>query len=281
MVQTNKSKMHLEINNDVELEMNNLTVSKRNKNAKAPQVSLKSKPRMKRSNLGAKSGLSRSKKLKRTAQTSSLESSKKKGAKMFSTAKKGKRISAEKSSGARLHPAHPKNWRQGSAAAKLAAKAPRKEQSKSLKSKPGSSKVLKQAKIRNAAREEAEKSSKIKSVSGPIDKVKELWTKLTSSSEADKNPAADAESETKSIQIKVIARKETDDGSSATTSNSAAPQRENEGSLVDDESVSASDESKIIFMPIQQTSNGKTAEAMDEDSEKKDVDVKDVKIIEQ
>ena len=220
MVKTNKSKMHLEINNDVELDMNNLTISKRNKKSKlslktkAPGFSLKSKPQRKKSNLNTKSSMSKkikqknivfkrisanskassAAKSKMTAMKSSLKSSKGRGAKMATPAKKGKRISAERSaragietakmrkmsSGSRLHPAHKKkNLRQGMA---KMAKAPRKGTYKSLMAKPKSSKVLKQAKIKTSAREKGGQSLNAKSDSGSIKKVKELWSNLTSSS---------------------------------------------------------------------------------------------------
>merc|ERR1712200_303134 len=109
--------------------------------------------------------------------------SKGRGAKMASPAKKGKRISAERSaragietakkrkmsSGSRLHPAHKKkNLRQGTAKMAMA-KDPRKGTSKSLMAKPRSSKVLKQAKIKTSAREKAGQSSNVKSDSGPIE----------------------------------------------------------------------------------------------------------------
>ena len=355
MVKTNKSKMHLEINNDVELDMNNLTVSKRNKKSKlslktkAPGFSLKSKPQRKKSNLNTKSRSSMNKikqknivfkrisanskassaaKSKMTAMKSSLKSSKGRGAKMASPANKGKRISAERSaragietakkrkmsSGSRLHPAHKKkNLRQGMA---KMAKAPRKGTSKSLMAKPRSSKVLKQDKIKTSAREKAGQSSNVKSDSGPIEKVKELWSNLTSSSTPIKTPkrkvtkiAGPAKKRNlaeRSTGARIETAKKKRLVPSGTRNQPAhekhwrrgkvpakltapsfqapqTPQKENEESIADDKSASASNESKTIFMPIQHSSNGNTAEAivvkMDED-DKKDVDVKDVKIFE-
>ena len=354
MVKTNKSKMHLEINNDVELDMNNLTVSKRNKKSKlslktkAPGFSLKSKPQRKKSNLNAESRSSMSKKLKqnnivfkrisakskdssaakskRMAMKSSLESSKGRVAKMATPANKGKRISAERSaragietakkrkmsSGSRLHPAHKKkNLRQGTA---KMAKAPRKGTSKSLMAKPRSSKVLKQAKIKTSAREKAGQSSNVKSDSGPIEKVKELWSNLTSSSTPIKTPKRKVTKIAGPAKKRNLAERFTGARietakkkrlvpsgtrnhpaheknwrrgkvtAKLTAPSSQAPQtrKENEEFITDDKSASASNESKTIFMPIQHSSNGNTAEAIvvkiDED-DKKDVDVKDVKIL--
>ena len=354
MVKTNKSKMHLEINNDVELDMNNLTVSKRNKKSKlslktkAPGFSLKSKPQRKKSNLNTQSRSSMSKKIKQrnivfkrisanskassaakskmTALKSSLKSSKGRGAKMATPANKGKRISAERSaragietakkrkmsSGSRLHPAHKKkNLRQGTA---KMAKAPRKGTSKSLMAKPRSSKVLKQAKIKTSAREKAGQSSNAKSDSGPIEKVKELWSNLTSSSTPIKTPKRKVTKIAGPAKKRNLAERSTGARietakkkrlvpsgtrnhpaheknwrrgkvtAKLTAPSSQDPQtrKENEELIADDKSASASNESKTIFMPIQHSSNGNTAEAivvMDED-DKKDVDVKDVKIFE-
>ena len=352
MVKTNKSKMHLEINNDVELDMNNLTISKRNKKSKlslktkAPGFSLKSKPQRKKSNLNTKSSMSKkikqknivfkrisanskassAAKSKMTAMKSSLKSSKGRGAKMATPAKKGKRISAERSaragietakmrkmsSGSRLHPAHKKkNLRQGMA---KMAKAPRKGTYKSLMAKPKSSKVLKQAKIKTSAREKGGQSLNAKSDSGSIKKVKELWSNLTSSSTPIKTPKGKVTKIAGPAQKRNLAERSSGARietakkkrlvpsgtgkhptheknwrrgkvtAKLTAPSSQAPQtrKENEELIADDKSASASNESKTIFMPIQHSSNGNTAEAivvkMDED-DKKDVDVKDVKIL--
>ena len=63
--------------------------------------------------------------------------------------------------------------------------------------------------------------------------------------------------------------------SSATASNS-------EGSSAGSSGSSASNETQTIYMPIKQSSNGKTAEAIiiKKDEDDKGVDVKDVKILE-
>ena len=129
-----------------------------------------------------------------------------------------------------------------------------------------------------AAKEKAGKRSTVSS--GPIEKVKEFWENLTSSSDSkEKEKAADAESEDKRIQIKVWARKEpvTNKESSATASAS-----DSDGSSAGSGASSASDESQTIYMPIKQSSNGKTAEAIiiKKDKADNDVDVKDVKILE-
>ena len=142
-----------------------------------------------------------------------------------------------------------------------------KNQQRSLKAKSGRSKALKQAKHMSVAKEKAGKSSTVGS--GPIEKVKEFWSNLTSSSDSkDKETAAAAEEEDKRIQIKVRARKEpeTNKESSATASKS--------------EVSSSGNETQTIYMPIEQSSssNGKTAEAII--IKKDDVDVKDVKILE-
>jgi len=151
-----------------------------------------------------------------------------------------------------------------------------KNQQKSLKAKSGRSKALKQAKLISVAKEKAGKSSTVSS--GPIEKVKEFWSNLTSSSDSkDKEKAASAESEDKRIQIKVRARKETvtDKESSETFSNS-------EGSSAGSSAQPASNDSQTIYMPIKKSSNGKTAEAIiiKKDEADNDVEVKDVKILE-
>ena len=133
-----------------------------------------------------------------------------------------------------------------------------KNQQKSLKAKSGRSKALKQAKHMSVANEKAGKSSTVSS--SPIEKVKEFWSNLTSSSDSkDKEKAAAAESEDKRIQIKVRARKEpvTNKESSATASAS-----DSDGSSAGSGASSASDESQTIYMPIKQSSNGKTSEAI-------------------
>ena len=364
MVKSKSNKMHLEINNDLELDVNNASISRRIKKSKKTSSSpikrikkvsnnLKSRKRISSTNAKMLAKKKRSSKRITAKRASALKAKK---PLMPSTIINGKRVplkaamkmsSAPKTSSAsrksasrreasgrnvsdsrrnasfsrrrasdvrrkasdarrkasasrrmssvkRPKPAHPKNWRQGTGPAKMPSgkgKALPKNQQKSLKAKSGRSKALKQARLMSVAKEKAGKSSTVSS--SPIEKVKEFWSNLTSSSDSkDKETAAAAESEDKRIEIKVRARKETvtNEESSATSSNS-----DSEGSSAGSSAPPASNESQTIYMPIKQSSNGKTAEEVTilrtiallaeaiiikKAKADNDVDVKDVKVLE-
>ena len=118
---------------------------------------------------------------------------------------------------------------------------------------------LKQAKLMSAKDKDGKRSTVS---SGPIDKVKKFWENLTSSSDSkdtEKAAAAAAESEDKRIRIKVWARKEP-------VTNKESPETassyDSDGSSAGSGASPASDESQTIYMPIKQTSDGKTSEAI-------------------